>query len=120
MSERESRASVVLLAGTDHCSRERGLVGCIGKLLRLEAETGPADVRALTTAQCAIEEVAGVELQARLGGEHVETAAGGSVALAEVSVSVQIRKVSSAAVSWNPTPSESCPSTESQLSSSRR
>ena len=65
------------LAGFDLGRREFRLIGRIGKVLRLEAEGGPAAVNLATLpVDCAIEEVPGVELHPGLRGQDLHHAAG--------------------------------------------
>src|SRR5438128_1800550 len=59
--------------------RKAWLVRRIGEMLRLEAEAGPRPVGMPLFPQLARQLVAGVELDPRFGGRHVERAAAGGI-----------------------------------------
>ena len=66
----------VALSRAEEGGGELGLVGAVGEVLGLEAEAAPLRVGALRlAAEASVEEVAGVELDAGLGGEDLEDAA---------------------------------------------
>src|SRR5207249_4014195 len=70
-------ARAILFPRTQDRRRERGLVGRVGKVLRLHGEAGAAPVdNALLPAQRAVQEVAGIKLQSRLGRGNLHHPAG--------------------------------------------
>src|SRR2546422_7386012 len=75
--ELEGRCLMISLAGFELCRREFRLIGRIRKVLRLEAEGGPAAVSLSALAvDRAVEEVPGVELDPGLRGEDLHHTAG--------------------------------------------
>src|SRR3989475_1459727 len=75
--ELEGRCLMISLAGLELGRRKFRLIGRIRKVLRLEAEGGPAAVNlAALSVHGAVEEVPGVELDPRLRGQDLHHAAG--------------------------------------------
>src|SRR5262249_4805570 len=75
-AEGEDRLRLQPLAGTQNRRRKGRLVRRVGEMLGLQAQAGAALVDAAGLAgDRAIEKIAGIELNARLGGRHVERAA---------------------------------------------
>ncbi len=71
---------VVALAGVPDYGRELRLIRGIGKVLGFQAEGVAAGIgEAALAAGFAVEEIAGVKLDAGLGGPNFEDAAGGGV-----------------------------------------
>src|SRR5689334_15640692 len=70
------RYRVIFLPRLQLRCRELGVIRRVGEMLRLEAEPGPVSIHlALLSFHCAIEEVAGVELNSRLVGPYLQDAA---------------------------------------------
>src|SRR3546814_16050917 len=66
------------LARIDACRDEIGVIGGVGKFLGLEGDTITHAVKVALLADIGpVEEIAGVDLQTRFGGEHFEHAARG-------------------------------------------
>jgi len=66
-----------MLAGSQDGGGEAGVVGGIGEMLGLHAKGGTAGIGfAGLAVDAAVEKIAGVKLEAGLGGEHFEDAAG--------------------------------------------
>ena len=71
--EAEHRRRPERLAGAEHGRWERRMVGRVREVLGLESDAVASTVRAAAHAdERAVEERAGVELQPRLGGQHLE------------------------------------------------
>src|SRR4030081_3083366 len=77
-TERVDRPRAEFLTRPQHRRRKRGLIGRVGKVLRLQTESSAMPVSPpFLAAYGAVEEIAGIELCARLRGIHVERAAVG-------------------------------------------
>src|SRR5258708_4157142 len=90
----EHPSRLVAPAGPQHGGREVRMVRRIGEMLRLEAQRGTLLIHAAALAgDRAVEEVPGVELQARLGRRHVERTSARRI--------LELRRVAKRALGWS-------------------